>query len=108
VLELHNYATSSSSCSSLQSSLVSAGYSALGKVTNQMPVVLTEWGHAQTSSDWGSVYSTCLKSYLGSVKGGWMVWVLAGSYYIRSGTQDFDESWGEFVFSLWKLGRGSN
>ncbi|PQE15525.1 cellulase family protein [Rutstroemia sp. NJR-2017a WRK4] len=107
VLELHNYATDSSSCSSLQSSLVSAGYSALGRngaVTNQMPVVLTEWGHAQTGSDWGSVYSTCLKSYLGSVKGGWMVWVLAGSYYIRSGTQDYDESWGllNHNWSAWR------
>jgi hypothetical protein len=26
-----------------------------------------------------------------------MVWVIAGSYYIRSGTQDPDEAWGEFL-----------
>ncbi len=27
-------------------------------------------------------------------KAGWMIWVLAGSYYIRSGTQDYEEGWG--------------
>jgi hypothetical protein len=25
-----------------------------------------------------------------------MVWVISGSYYIRNGTQDSDEAWGEF------------
>ncbi|KAB8303540.1 hypothetical protein EYC80_004948 [Monilinia laxa] len=95
VLELHNYATGSGSCSSLQSSLQSAGYNALNNgVKNQMPVVLTEWGHAQTTSDYASVYSTCLKSYLSELKAGWMVWALSGSYYIREGTQDYEETWG--------------
>jgi hypothetical protein len=27
-------------------------------------------------------------------KTGWMVWVVSGSYYIRSGTQDYEETWG--------------
>jgi len=29
--------------------------------------------------------------------GGWMQWALAGSYYIRSGIQDFEEPWGELT-----------
>ena len=81
-------------------------------VTNQMPVVLTEWGHAQTAADYATVYSTCLKTYLTSIKGGWMVWVLSGSYYIRSGTQDFEETWGKsfcifryFMVYRWTQGR---
>ncbi|KAJ8071707.1 hypothetical protein OCU04_002023 [Sclerotinia nivalis] len=105
VLELHNYASSTSSCSSLESSLRSSGYNALNDgATNQMPVVLTEWGHAQTASDYATVYSTCLKTYLTSIKGGWMIWVLSGSYYIRSGAQDLDESWGLLThdWSAWR------
>ncbi|QSZ34024.1 hypothetical protein DSL72_005604 [Monilinia vaccinii-corymbosi] len=95
VLELHNYATGTNSCSDLKSSLKSAGYNALDPgVKNQMPVVMTEWGHSQTTAAYASVYSTCLKSYLNEIKGGWMVWVLSGSYYIRSGTQDYEETWG--------------
>jgi len=29
-----------------------------------------------------------------------MIWVLAGSYYIRSGTQDYDETWGMLFLSF--------
>lgn len=96
VLELHNYETGATSCSSLQNDLQNAGFSALGNVANQLPVVLTEWGHAQDGSTYNSVYASCLRSYLPQLKAGWMVWVIAGSYYIRSGTQDYDETWGEF------------
>ena len=89
-----------SSCSGLESSLYNAGFDALDSsnrnVVNVMPVVMTEWGHSQDSGSYSSVYSTCLKKYLPQKKAGWMVWVIAGSYYIRSGMQDSDESWGEF------------
>jgi hypothetical protein len=99
VLELHNYATGTSSCSSLESSLYSAGFDALDtsnkNVVNVMPVVMTEWGHLQDSATYQSVYAQCLHSYLPQQKAGWMVWVIAGSYYIRSGTQDSDEAWGK-------------
>lgn len=104
VLEIHNYATTTTSCSSLESSLQTYGYNALNNgVTNQMPVVMTEWGHAQDAADYATVYSTCLKTYLSAIKGGWMVWVLSGSYYIRSGTQDYDETWGKLFYP--SLGR---
>jgi hypothetical protein len=66
-----------------------------------MPVVMTEWGHLQDDATYATVYSTCLESYLTSIHGGWMVWVLAGSYYIRQGVEDEDETWGTW----WSLNR---
>jgi hypothetical protein len=96
VLELHNYATGTTSCSSLESSLSTDGFDALNNgEANQLPVVMTEFGYLQDSSTYNSVYATCLKSYLSGLQAGWMAWVIAGSYYIRSGTQDFDETWGK-------------
>lgn len=103
IIELHNYATTTTSCSSLESSLYSEGYIAMNSsdpaVVNVFPVIMTEWGHAQTTAAYETVYQTCLASYLTSIKGGWMVWVLAGGYYIREGTQDYDETWGEYFRS---------
>ncbi|KAH8650528.1 putative endoglucanase E1 [Tricladium varicosporioides] len=98
VLELHNYQTTATSCSSITSGLYNGGYNAMDTtntaVKNILPVVMTEWGHDETNSEYSGVYATCLKSYLGGLKGGWMVWALGGSYYIREGTQDSDETWG--------------
>ncbi len=97
VLELHNYENSETSCSSLQSDLVGDGFSTLTTTTgNQLPIVLTEWGHDQTDGSYAGVYASCLHSYLPAQHVGWTIWVLAGSYYIRSGTQDFDETWGMY------------
>jgi len=99
VLELHNYLNTATSCNSLETYLYGLGFDALNstdpKVVNVMPVVMTEFGYAQDESGVRSIYATCLKSYLPSHQIGWIVWVLAGSYYIRSGTQDYDETWGE-------------
>lgn len=97
VIELHNYNSGTTSCSTLESSLYSDGYSALSttdsSVKNHMPVVMTEFGEGLGS--YSNVYAQCIKSYLTGLKAGWTVWVLAGSYYIRSGSQDVDESYGE-------------
>jgi hypothetical protein len=102
VLELHNYQNSATSCSSMQSGLSSSGFSALAN--NQFPVMLTEFGFQMDSSTWKGVYASCLASYLPAQKAGWMIWVLAGSYYIRSGTQDYDEGWGLLTkdWSTWR------
>ena len=101
VLELHNYQNSATSCSSIESSLVSDGFSTLTTTTgNQLPMVLTEWGHDQSNNDYEGVYASCLHSYLPAEHVGWTIWVLAGSYYIRSGTQDYDETWG--MYSSWE------
>lgn len=98
VLEIHNYDNSASSCSSLESSLLSDGFEALdtsNSAVNHFPVVLTEWGFAMNdNTTWQLPYTQCLAEWLPAQKAGWMIWVLAGSYYIRSGTQDYDETWG--------------
>jgi len=100
VLELHNYMSSTFSCDVLELYLYKSGFNALNAddsaVVNVMPVVMTEFGYAQDQSDVDSIYATCLKSYLPSQQAGWMVWTVAGSYYIRSGVQDSDETYGEY------------
>ncbi|EKD19006.1 uncharacterized protein L3040_006499 [Drepanopeziza brunnea f. sp. 'multigermtubi'] len=95
VLELHNYEGSVGSCSTLQENLVRYGFSTLsGTKANTLPLLLTEWGHNQMDSSGTGVYASCLRSYLPAQKVGWFYWVVAGSYYIRSGTQDYDDAWG--------------
>ncbi|KAK4442621.1 glycoside hydrolase superfamily [Podospora aff. communis PSN243] len=95
VLELHNYETGANNCNNLQGNLLRNGFNALsGTTPNVFPVMLTEFGFQMDASTWRNTYSTCLASFVTSQKAGWMIWVLAGSYYIRSGTQDYDEGWG--------------
>ncbi|KAF4629419.1 hypothetical protein G7Y89_g8726 [Cudoniella acicularis] len=97
VLEIHNYQTTATACSSITSTLYNGGYNAMDTtntaVKNVLPVILTEWGHDESDTEYSGVYATCLASYLEGLKGGWMLWVLSGSYYIRDGTQDYDETW---------------
>ncbi|KAL7619360.1 hypothetical protein AAE478_009897 [Parahypoxylon ruwenzoriense] len=98
VLEIHNYQNSASSCSSLKSSLYSSGFQALhtedSKTVNVFPVLLTEFGFQQTETEWQKTYASCIAEYLSEEKAGWFIWVISGSYYIRSGGQDFEETWG--------------
>jgi len=95
VLELHNYQNSATSCDSMKSGLYNNGFKAQdASSVNQMPVVLTEFGYSQTDTSFSGVYASCLRKIIPEWDAGWMIWVLSGSYYIRSGTQDFEESWG--------------
>ncbi|KAK4204529.1 family 5 putative glycoside hydrolase [Triangularia verruculosa] len=95
VLEIHNYETGINSCSSLQYNLFNKGFKAMtNEAKIQFPVLLTEFGFAMDASTWRETYATCLASYLPSQKAGWTIWVLAGSYYIREGIQDYNEGWG--------------
>jgi hypothetical protein len=55
---------------------------------------MTEWGFLMTDDTWEGVYNTCLAEFLPEGSAGFMLWVLVGSYYIREGSQDFDETWG--------------
>jgi hypothetical protein len=102
VLELHNYQTSIPSCSLLEGLLYMAGFDAMdtsnGSVVNVLPVVLTEFGFEQDATTYKGVYASCLRSYIPSLHAGWMTWVLAGSYYIREGIQDYDETWGKHCY----------
>ncbi|KAJ1326143.1 cellulase family glycosylhydrolase [Microdochium nivale] len=98
VLELHNYENSATSCSGLQSSMQTKGYQAMhpevASTKHVMPVLMTEFGFAQTATEWQRVYATCIADLLTKERGGWHIWVVVGSYYSRQGTQDFDEPWG--------------
>jgi hypothetical protein len=98
-LELHNY-SKSTDCAAIKGGMERQGWNAMNSsdpaVVNVMPVVMTEFGFHQGNNDYRSVYATCLKDYFMTHKAGWMYWVLAGSYYLRSGKQDFDETWGLF------------
>lgn len=105
VLELHNYENSATSCSSLQGNLDRNGFSAMGdSAATKFPVLLTEFGFQMDASTWKGVYSTCLANYFTEHKAGWFLWVVAGSYYIRSGTQDYEETWGllSHDWSTWR------
>ncbi|KAF2395918.1 glycoside hydrolase family 5 protein [Trichodelitschia bisporula] len=97
-LELHNYQNNEKNCGNIRGGLYNHGWNALNEsdkgVANVLPVVMSEFGFAQDMKTAGSVYATCLRDYLVQNKAGWMVWVLSGSYYIRSGKQEFDEAWG--------------
>jgi hypothetical protein len=98
-LELHRYdakSVSGKDCNSLHADLDLHGW----EVTKPghpraMPVVMTEFGFSQNGKDFQSQYAQCLKSFFEARRSGWMYWVLAGSYYIRSGKQDLDETWGK-------------
>jgi hypothetical protein len=94
VFELHNYAFTypTNNCSDIQGLLLAAGF---GPAVH--PVVLTETGIPQDNSSWSGAYGKCVFDMLttGSLAaGGWMVWTLSGSYYIRQSRQDDDETWG--------------
>ncbi|KAJ9136688.1 Glycoside hydrolase [Pleurostoma richardsiae] len=105
VLDLHNYQTTSTNCTSLQKDLYNDGFQALTPAAaNMFPVMLTEFGLAMDNTSWHAVYPTCLASYLPAQKAGWFIWVLAGSYYIRHGVQDSDETWGLLThdWSTWR------
>jgi hypothetical protein len=99
VWELHNYANSATNCDDIKGSLRNQGYNAMEGDTaavNKAPVLLTEFGFDQNTGS-ESVYAQCIKEYLTTLPGGpggWMQWVVSGSYYIREGGQDRDETWG--------------
>ncbi|KAL2822453.1 glycoside hydrolase superfamily [Aspergillus granulosus] len=98
VLELHNYNTGATSCADLSGALYNGGFNAMDidneDIVNVMPVVLTEFGFAQDATTWEGVYASCIRSWIPEQQAGWMVWTISGSYYIRSGTQDYDDTWG--------------
>ncbi|RDW61149.1 cellulase family protein [Aspergillus mulundensis] len=108
VLELHTYDTSTSSCADLSGALWNGGFKALSRddssIVNVMPVVLTEFGFAQDETTWESVYTSCLRSWIPEQEAGWMVWTISGSYYLRQGVQDSDDTWGilDHTWSGWR------
>ncbi|KAI1412013.1 glycoside hydrolase [Hypoxylon sp. FL1857] len=99
VLELHAYdnvfGPGPSDCSTVQNELSNDGFKALtSDAKNQFPVVLTEFGLVQNGTSAQDPYVSCILDYMSSQNAGWMIWAIQGSYYIREGIQDHDETWG--------------
>jgi hypothetical protein len=95
VLELHNYQNDATDCGGMESGLWNNGFRATWPTAiNKMPVVLTEFGFSQADNSYTKTYATCIKKLMPQWKTGWAVWVISGSYYVRSGTQDYEETWG--------------
>lgn len=108
VIELHNYQNSATNCGDMEGGLWNNGFIATGgSAANKMPVVLTEFGFSQSGNDYNGTYATCIKKLMPQWKTGWTVWVLSGSYYIRSGTQDYEETWG-LLNHQWSDWRSAN
>ena len=105
VYEIHNYQNGATSCDQIQPGLYYNAYCAMNiqdtSCPNHGPVILSEFGYNQGDGSDNGAYAQCLKSIVLSqpgYPGGWMQWVLAGSYYIRSGNQDNEDNWGESKF----------
>lgn len=100
VLELHSYPfiISVDTCPMYNTNLFDAGYSTTtSNATNRFPMLMTEFGFAQDDTTWrNDTYATCALKFLKDVVpgSGWFIWVVGGSYYIRQGKQDYDESYG--------------
>ncbi|XDG05258.1 hypothetical protein ABKA04_004873 [Annulohypoxylon sp. FPYF3050] len=99
VLELHAYdnifGPGPSDCNTVASELSNDGFVALtSDAKAEFPVVLTEFGLEQNGTAAQDPYVNCLLNYTSTKNAGWMIWQIGGSYYIREGVQDRDESWG--------------
>lgn len=99
VYEVHFYSWSfsnwGSGCGNMETYLGDqAGYLLTQNQLYTAPLFFSEWGTNQSPYNTGEQYSTCMIQYLQSNDADFSVWVLAGSYYIRSGQVDSSESFG--------------
>ncbi|KAK4200539.1 glycoside hydrolase superfamily [Triangularia verruculosa] len=75
------------------------------------PLIMSEFGVGMQGSDVNGQfeglneqdhrYLDCLVGYLKGNDAEWAVWAIQGSYYIREGTIDYDETWG-LIDHEWK------
>ncbi|KAH8705248.1 cellulase family protein [Talaromyces proteolyticus] len=79
------------------------------------PLILSEFGVGLTGgpnsglSDKDNAYLQCLVKYMESNDAEWAVWAVQGSYYVRDGIVDYDESYGllNHDWSDWRNGNFS-
>lgn len=97
VLEVHDY-DMDSNCTTKENLLTSNSFGTLNATglgnRKVFPLVMSEWGFAQSVAQYQAPYASCLREFLPEQKVGWMTWVLSGSYYVRQGVPDADEPWG--------------
>ncbi|KAH6654339.1 cellulase family protein [Truncatella angustata] len=64
------------------------------------PLIMSEWGMALSGgpndglTDDGKNYYDCVKEYMLGNDMDWALWGIQGSYYVREGTADAEETWG--------------
>lgn len=75
------------------------------------PLILSEFGVGMTSgdkagglSDADYDYLTCLVGYMTSNDADWALWAIQGSYYVRNGVVDYNETWGvlDYNWTTWR------
>lgn len=114
ILEMHLYGSTedpaAAGCDGIQAGLYARGGNALGidkpagcanatehrecvDAPHLYPVILSEFGHAQDASIYNDTLIPCLRDWTTKNKIGWAQWSVAGSYMIRQGVQDFDDTW---------------
>ncbi|PNS14783.1 Sterol 3-beta-glucosyltransferase [Sphaceloma murrayae] len=100
VLELHRYnmQLANTPCPEFKAGWYQQGFQALDSTNPEtkylFPIVLTEWGFGHDDESWNKyTYNQCLIEMATEWKFGWMQWQIGGSYMLRQGTQDFDETW---------------
>ncbi|KAL8839757.1 MAG: hypothetical protein Q9170_001628 [Blastenia crenularia] len=95
VLEVHDYDAGTTNCTEKKQNLIGDSFGALAPdAKNLLPLVMSEWGFSQSSDQYTEPYASCLREFLPEQNVGWMTWALSGSYYIRNGVVDYDETWG--------------
>lgn len=119
VWEFHAYSFTVTFPGNSDCTVANAEYGYLdGFVLNQdqsytAPLILSEFGVGQNGgsnfglSDTDYNYLQCLVSYMESNDAEWAVWAVQGSYYIRDGTVDYNETWGLLDYG-WSDWRNSN
>ncbi|KJX94134.1 hypothetical protein TI39_contig4215g00009 [Zymoseptoria brevis] len=95
VFELHNYNNNLENRNCAEFTMYKQGANAMdtspiSTAKNMAPVLLTD---AHDDTTYLMPYAQCIKVYMSRVRGGWMKWVVSGSFYVRQGIQYYDETW---------------
>lgn len=77
---------------------------------NTGPFFLSEFGVGMTGgdkdglNDKDSKYLSCLVDYMSDNDADWSLWAVQGSYYVRDGQLDHEETWGalDYAWSDWR------
>lgn len=129
--ELHIYTMTEDldigTCDIIKAQLYRAGFNALGmsrpdacdlledsplgpcrEATRMTPVAMTEFGTAQDETLLDSMYIDCLREFTTENDISWAMWSLAGSYRIRSGGLNVDDTWAlrNFDWDGWRFQEG--
>lgn len=97
VLEVHDYyfLNPEVGCDEREGILTHNALAAINGTDRAYPVVMSEWGYNQQApSSAETQYASCMAAIFRVKTAGWMIWALGGSYYIRDGIQNYDETYG--------------